>query len=58
MKIKNKALFLDRDGVINKNFGYVFSTKNFVWLKKKRNMRVIDISKFNYHILMTLDLTL
>ena len=33
MKPKNKALFLDRDGVINKNFGYVFSTKNFVWLK-------------------------
>ena len=33
MKIKNKALFLDRDGVINKNYGYVFSTKNFVWLK-------------------------
>ena len=33
MKHKNKALFLDRDGVINKNFGYVFSMKNFVWLK-------------------------
>ena len=33
MKLKNKALFLDRDGVINKNYGYVFSTKNFVWLK-------------------------
>jgi len=27
MKLKNKALFLDRDGVINKNFGYVFSKK-------------------------------
>ena len=33
MKFKKKALFLDRDGVINKNFGYVFSKKNFVWLK-------------------------
>ena len=33
MKLKNKSLFLDRDGVINKNFGYVFSIKNFVWLK-------------------------
>ena len=33
MRLKNKALFLDRDGVINKNFGYVFSTENFVWLK-------------------------
>ena len=28
-----KCIFLDRDGVINKNFGYVFSIKNFVWLK-------------------------
>ena len=27
MKLKNKALFLDRDGVVNKNFGYVFSKK-------------------------------
>ena len=33
MRLKKKALFLDRDGVINKNFGYVFSTKNFIWLK-------------------------
>ena len=33
MRLKNKALFLDRDGVINKNFGYVFSMKNFIWLK-------------------------
>ena len=33
MKLKNKALFLDRDGVINKNLGYVFSMKNFIWLK-------------------------
>ena len=36
MKLKNKALFLDRDGVINKNFGYVFSTRNFVWLKNAK----------------------
>ena len=33
MKLKNKAIFLDRDGVINKNFGYVCSSKKFVWLK-------------------------
>ena len=33
MKLKKKALFLDRDGVINKDFGYVFSIENFVWLK-------------------------
>ena len=36
MKLKNKAIFLDRDGVINKNFGYVFSKKNFVWLKNAK----------------------
>ena len=33
MKKKFKALFSDRDGVINKDYGYVFSSKNFVWLK-------------------------
>ena len=33
MQLKNKALFLDRDGVINKNFGYIFLAKNFIWLK-------------------------
>ena len=31
--IKNKVLFLDRDGVINKNIGYVHSIQNFIWLK-------------------------
>ena len=29
----NKAFFLDRDGVINKNYGYVHDIKKFVWLK-------------------------
>ena len=33
MRLKKKALFLDRDGVINKNLGYIFSEKNFIWLK-------------------------
>ena len=33
MAIKNKALFLDRDGVINKKIGYVYSTQKFIWLK-------------------------
>tara|TARA_B100000749_G_scaffold108249_1_gene82781 strand:- start:244 stop:744 length:501 start_codon:yes stop_codon:yes gene_type:complete len=33
MAIKNKALFLDRDGVINKKMGYVYSTQKFIWLK-------------------------
>tara|TARA_Y100000768_G_scaffold317431_1_gene252680 strand:+ start:81 stop:590 length:510 start_codon:yes stop_codon:yes gene_type:complete len=31
---KNKAVFLDRDGTINKNFGYVHQVKNFIFLKK------------------------
>ena len=33
MKNKNKALFLDRDGVINKNIGYVYTKEKFIWLK-------------------------
>ena len=27
----NKAVFLDRDGVINKDFSYVYQKKNFVF---------------------------
>ena len=47
MKLENKALFLDRDGVINKNFGYVFSTKNFVWLKNvKKAIKYACIKKY------------
>ncbi len=47
MKLKNKALFLDRDGVINKNFGYVFSKKNFVWLKNaKKAIKYAYIKKY------------
>jgi len=47
MKKKNKALFLDRDGVINKNYGYVFSMKNFVWLKNaKEAIRYAYVKKY------------
>ena len=47
MKKKNKALFLDRDGVINKNYGYVFSMKNFVWLKSaKEAIRYAYVKKY------------
>jgi len=47
MKIKNKALFLDRDGVINKNFGYVSSVKNFVWLKNaKKAIKYAYVKKY------------
>ena len=30
---RNKAVFLDRDGVINKDVGYLKSFKNFIFLK-------------------------
>ena len=47
MQKKNKALFLDRDGVINKNYGYVFSMKNFVWLKNvKKAIRYAYFKKY------------
>ena len=45
MKLKNKALFLDRDGVINKNLGYVFSIQNFVWLKNVKKAIKFAYSK-------------
>lgn len=32
----NKCLFLDRDGTINKNYGYIGTYKNFVWLKNSK----------------------
>ena len=53
MKRLNKAVFLDRDGVINKNYGYVYSVNKFIWLKNvkkaikylnNRNYKVIVIS--------------
>ena len=53
MKIKNKALFLDRDGVINKNYGYVFSTKNFVWLKNVKKAIKYAYSKKYLIIVIT-----
>ena len=31
---KRKAAFLDRDGTINKNYGYVGKIENFKFLKK------------------------
>ena len=47
MKKKVKALFLDRDGVINKDYGYVFSLKNFVWLKNvKKAIKYAYLKKY------------
>ncbi len=48
-----KCLFLDRDGTINKNSGYVYKYENFIWLKNakkaiqyayKKNYLIIIIS--------------
>jgi len=47
MEKKIKALFLDRDGVINKDYGYVFSLKNFVWLKNvKKAIKYAYLKKY------------
>lgn len=35
---KKPALFLDRDGVINKDLGYVHKYKNFIWLKNIKKL--------------------
>lgn len=32
-KHKNKALFLDRDGIINEDFGYVYRYQDIVWIR-------------------------
>jgi D-glycero-D-manno-heptose 1,7-bisphosphate phosphatase len=34
---KNRALFLDRDGVINKDFGYVYKIEDFEFLPKAKD---------------------
>ena len=34
IKIKSRpAIFLDRDGVINKDMGYIYKKKDFIWRK-------------------------
>lgn len=45
--MKKKAVFLDRDGTINKNFGYVFNKSNFVWLKhSKKAIKLLNQKNF------------
>jgi D-glycero-D-manno-heptose 1,7-bisphosphate phosphatase len=51
MFIKNKALFIDRDGVINYDYGYVGGLQNFVFKKNIFN----SLKKFqnkNYQIIV------
>ncbi len=35
---KKPALFLDRDGTINKDFGYVYRKKDFKWIKGAKDL--------------------
>ncbi len=35
---KKPALFLDRDGTINKDFGYVYTKKDFKWIKGAKDL--------------------
>ena len=47
MKKLNKAVFLDRDGVINKNSGYVTHIEDFKWLKNvKSAIKLLNKKKF------------
>lgn len=52
-KVKNKAAFLDRDGVINLDLGYVYKITDFYWVRgikkvikylKKKNFLIIVIT--------------
>ena len=42
---KKPAVFLDRDGVINKDLGYVYKYKNFIWMRNIK--RLIKLSNDN-----------
>jgi len=33
-----KCLFLDRDGTINKDLGYIHNYENFIWLKNAKKL--------------------
>ena len=47
MNNKKKGFFLDRDGVINKDVGYVCKKKQFKWLKGvKRGIKLLNDQKF------------
>jgi len=47
----NKAVFLDRDGVINKNYGYVHDIKKFVWLKNVKKA-IKFLNNNNYKVIV------
>ena len=48
-RIKKPAIFLDRDGVLNHDFGYVKEIKNFIW--KKNTLKALKfLNNKNYYI--------
>ncbi len=48
---RKKCIFLDRDGVINYDYGYVSSKKNFKW--KKNVIKAINyINNKNYYVIV------
>ena len=49
MKKLNKAVFLDRDGVINRNSGYVTHIEKFVWLKNAK-LVIKLLNKYKYKV--------
>ncbi len=47
MKKNKKAFFLDRDGVINKDIGYVSNIRDFKWLKgSKKAIKFLNDHKY------------
>ena len=50
--IEKPAIFLDRDGVINKDTGYAHKFKKFIWLKKTlKFLRSLNHNNFSFLLL-------
>ena len=48
---KKKCIFLDRDGVINYDYGYVFKKNNFTW-KKNVKKAIKFLNDNNYYVIV------
>jgi D,D-heptose 1,7-bisphosphate phosphatase len=48
---KKPAIFLDRDGVINKDTGYVYKKKDFIW-KKDIKKFIKNFNDNNYYVIV------